>query len=146
MNDQAGPVVRFAGPSDHGFVARTGNQYIPPDRLQRMIDQQQVVVVEQDGVLVAYACVDYLGVVQPFLAAVWVLEEHRRRGVGRAILRFLEELFRARGHSALYSSCVVDEKPPQDWHRRMGFEECGFIAGLNHGDLGEVFFRKRLTE
>jgi GNAT superfamily N-acetyltransferase len=82
-----------------------------------MIDQQQAVVAERDGVPVACACVDYLGVVQPFLAAVWVLDEHRRRGVGRAILRFLEDHLRARGHSVLYSSCVVDEKPPQDWHR-----------------------------
>jgi GNAT superfamily N-acetyltransferase len=145
MIGQAEPTVRFAGPPDHAFVVRTGHQYIPPDRVRRMIDQQQVVVAERDGVPVAYACFDYLGVVHPLLAAVWVLDEHRRRGVGRAILRFLEDHLRARGHGVLYSSCVVDEKPPQDWHRRVGFEECGFIAGLNRGGVGEVFFRKRLT-
>ena len=46
--------------------------------------------------------------------------------------------------SALYSSSQVDEPPPQAWHRHMGFQECGIIAGINEGGVGEVFFRKAL--
>lgn len=29
------------------------------------------------------------------------------------------------------------------WHRHMGFEECGFITGINDG-VGELFLRKAL--
>jgi hypothetical protein len=31
------------------------------------------------------------------------------------------------------------------WHRHMGFVECGFLAGVNSGGVGEVFFVKSLT-
>jgi hypothetical protein len=27
----------------------------------------------------------------------------------------------------------------------MGFKECGIIAGINRGDIGEIFFRKQLA-
>lgn len=137
-------VVRFASPADFDFVMYTGHNYIPAQRVKWMIERQEAVVAEQDGRRVGYACVDYLGVVNPCLAALWVLEEERRRGVGKAVLRFLESHFRGRGHDVLYSSCVVVEAPPQVWHRHVGFEECGFIAGLNGEGVGEVFFRKRL--
>jgi len=49
------------------------------------------------------------------------------------------------GFDVLYSSSQVDEPKPQAWHRHMGFEECGVINGINQGDIGEIFFRKRLS-
>ena len=30
--------------------------------------------------------------------------------------------------------------------RHAGFEECGTIAGINEGGIGEVFFRKQLVD
>ena len=39
----------------------------------------------------------------------------------------------------LYRSSQVDEPDPQAWHRDVGFEECGIIAGINKG-LGESLF------
>ena len=76
-------------------------------------------------------------------ALIQVLPEYRRQGVGKALLRFIEAFLRDAGHEALYSSSQADEPEPQAWHRYMGFEECGFIAGINDG-VGEVFFRKSL--
>ena len=40
------------------------------------------------------------------------------------------------------SSSAADEAEPQAWHRAVGFEECGFVARLNHDEVGEVFFRQ----
>lgn len=37
------------------------------------------------------------------------------------------------------SSSSEDEAEPQAWRRHMGFVECGFIAGMNEGGVGEVF-------
>ena len=37
-------------------------------------------------------------------------------------------------------SSQVDEAEPQAWHRHIGFVECGILAGLNEGDVGEVFY------
>lgn len=73
-----------------------------------------------------------------------MLPEYQRRGVGKALLSYTEEFLREQGHKALYSSSQVDEMEPQAWHRHVGFEECGIIAGINEGGIGEVFFRKPL--
>jgi hypothetical protein len=32
----------------------------------------------------------------------------------------------------------------QEWQRKIGFQECGIIAGISQGGIGEVFFTKPL--
>jgi L-amino acid N-acyltransferase YncA len=59
-------------------------------------------------------------------------------------LAHLEAELRERGHALLYSSAESHAAESQAWHRHKGFEECGFIAGINSGGIGEVFFRKHL--
>lgn len=101
-------------------------------------------MAECEGRPVGYARIEYLWSLVPYLALIRVSPEHRGRGAGGAMLLYLEEYLRDRGHEALYSSSQADEPGPQEWHRRAGFEECGIIAGINEGGVGEVFFRRRL--
>jgi GNAT superfamily N-acetyltransferase len=134
--------VRFAAHDDLGFVGREGR--VAADVLRRKVEWREVVVAEQGGELVGQLRLEYLWSVVPYVALVFVAEGRRRRGVGKAMLRFAEEFLSGRGYDALYSSSQADEPEPQSWHRRVGFEECGYIAGVNRG-VGEVFFRKRLA-
>ena len=137
-----GVSVRFATLADLEFVQQ--DQYLPADIVRRKVEWQEVVVAERDGHSVGYARLEYLWSHIPYLALIRVLPESQRRGVGQAILRYLEEHLCAQGHTALYSSSQADEPEPQAWHRRVGFEECGIIAGINKGGVGEIFFRKPL--
>jgi hypothetical protein len=41
-------------------------------------------------------------------------------------------------------SSQVNEPMVQEWQRKMGFQECGIIAGIIQGGIGEVFFTKSL--
>ncbi|HUV43930.1 MAG TPA: GNAT family N-acetyltransferase [Dehalococcoidales bacterium] len=134
--------VRFATPADLTFVQQ--DRYIPADVVKRKIEWQEVIVAERDGDRIGYARLEYLWSLVPYIALIHVLPEHRRQGAGKAMLRFIEEYVRERGSATLYSSSQVNEPEPQAWHRHVGFEECGIIAGINTGGAGEVFFRKRL--
>jgi GNAT superfamily N-acetyltransferase len=136
--------VRLATPDDLAFVSRDGQ--LPSERVARMIADGQVYLATRDAQRAGYARVDYLWSKIPYLALIWVLEDHRRRGVGRTLLAAIERDARGVGHEFLYSSSQADEPTPQAWHRRMGFIECGFIAGINRGGVDEVFFRKPLSE
>ena len=81
-----------------------------------------------------------------FISLIKVSCEHQRKGVGKAMLAFVEGDLRRRGHRILLSSCVVDEYEPQKWHRHMGFSECGFLAVFPiEDDLGELFLYKELA-
>ena len=143
-------VVRFARVDDLDFAYQDG--YITAKILKSKIEAQlalnpdrieDVVVAEWNGKRVGYVRLEYLWSIVPYIALIRVLPEYRRQGVGKALFRFIETFLRNVGHDVLYSSSQADEPEPQAWHRHVGFEECGFIAGINEG-VGEVFFRKRL--
>ena len=135
-------VVRHAIPADLDFVAQ--DHYIPTEVVKRKIEQQEIVVAERRGVPVGYARLEHLWSTVPYFGLIWVLPEHRRQGAGNAMLGYIESFLRKKGHDQLFSSSQVDEPQPQAWHRHVGFRECGLIAGINDGGVGEVFFRKRL--
>ena len=136
-------LAREATTADLDFVGQDG--CVSPEIVARRIERHEVVVAECDGRRVGYVRLEYLWSLIPYIGMIRVSEDHRRRGVGRAMLGFIEAFLRERGHEALYSSSQADEPEPQAWHRHMGFQECGIITGMNEGGVGEVFFRKRLT-
>ena len=98
-------------------------------------------IAEWNGKQVGYVRLEYLWSTVPYIVLIRVLLEYQRQGVGKALLRFIETFLRDARHDTLYSSWQADDPEPQAWHRHVGFEECGFIAGIND-DVGEVFFRK----
>ncbi len=134
--------VRFATLADLDFAQQ--DRYIPAEVVKRKIEWQEVIVAERRGSLVGYVRLEYLWSLIPYITLIYVLPEHRRQGIGKAMLRYIEAFLRDKGHDALYSSSQANEPEPQAWHRHVGFEECGIVAGINAVGVGEVFFRKRL--
>lgn len=132
--------VRHAIVDDMTFVWRDAK--IPAVRLERMIADSQVFLATLKGEPVGFARLEYLWAKFPFLASIFVSEQHRGRGVGGALLAAIEREQREAEQPFLYSSSQADESAAQAWHRRSGFAECGFIAGINRDGIGEVFFRK----
>ena len=82
-----------------------------------------------------YMRLEYLWSIVPYIALIQVLPEYRRQGVGKALLRFHRKHFSARQvmkHSIVHRKLTKPETPSVGigmW----GFEECGFIAGINEG-------------
>jgi len=138
--------VRFAELKDSAFCIRSDYKHITKDTLKRRIEEKAVILAEVDGKPAGYLRVEYLWLVVPYVSHVSVHEKHRKKGVGTAMIKFLEEYLRRRGHKVLYSSSQANEREPQMWHRRIGFEECGYIAGINEGGIGEIIFRKMLEK
>jgi ribosomal protein S18 acetylase RimI-like enzyme len=134
--------VRRATADDIGFVSQDG--YLPERIVRRRVEDGDVFVAERGGERVGYLRLEHLWAKLPYIELIRVLPLHRRVGVGRALLAAAEADAVARRHAAIYSSSQMDEAEPQAWHRRMGFEECGVLAGVNEGGIGEVFFRKVL--
>lgn len=135
--------VRFASVGDED-VCRSFDKYLPPASLSYKLREQEILLAEEADEPIGYLRLDYLWGRMPFVDLILVRQGNRKRGVGRALLSALERYLSEAGHSCLYSSSQVDESAPQSWHRRVGFAECGIIAGMNEGGVGEVFFRKNL--
>lgn len=134
------PSLRFATLADLTFVQTD----LPLAVVERKLAAQEILLAEVENAPVGFLRLEFLWSHIPYIALIRVVPEYQRQGVGKALLAFLEHHLQQHGHTLLYSSSQANEAEPQAWHRHLGFEECGFIAGMNEGGVGEVFFRKRL--
>lgn len=132
--------MRPAQHADLAFAAQDG--YVGEERVARQIAAGEVWIAEDGAVPLGYLRLEYLWGRIPYIALIRILPAYRGRGAGRALLAAVEQQLAPGGHPWLYSSSQADEPEPQAWHRHMGFTECGFLAGVNAGGIGEVFFRK----
>ncbi len=135
--------ARFATYEDKDWV-QSRDTLVTDEMFQYKLKQKEIVVGELDGKKVGYLRLEYWYLVMPFMGLVVVEEGCRNKGIGRAMLGFLEEHLVKSGYSVLYSSSDVNEPEPQAWHRHMGFKDCGIISGMNKDGIGEVVFRKDL--
>jgi ribosomal protein S18 acetylase RimI-like enzyme len=135
--------IRFARANDLEICAAF-DAGVPTDRLARKLAADEILLAETEGEVFGYLRLEYLWLKLPFIGLIHVAAQRRGAGVGRAMLEFLESHLRDRGHDVLLSSSRVDAHSAQQWHRRMGFEECGTLAGVNADGVGEMFFRKEL--
>ena len=137
--------IRFAHPADLDGCLALDHATVPAEIVKLKITAREIVVAEKAGQLVGYLRLEYLWSLVPYIALIWVVADQRRQGIGKALLHYLENALLDGGHAALYSSSQADETEPQAWHRHVGFRECGIIAGINEGGVGEIFFRKELS-
>ena len=137
-------LVRFAGPEDLEWCVVEDGQ-VTEQVIRHKIANDEIIVAEIDGQLIGYIRLEFLWSIKPYIGLVFIEEGYRREGIGRKMLRFLEDHLKKYGYEELYSSSDVSEPEPQAWHRANGFVECGIINGINEGDIGEIFFRKTLV-
>ena len=131
--------VRVAGEGDLAWLVEHDGHLGEAD-LRPKVAASEVFLAEVGGRPAGLVRIDLLWSWIPVVAQV--LEGDRRRGVGRAMMEFVRARARAQGVGFVLSSSAADEAEPQAWHRAVGFEECGFVARLNHDAVGEVFFRQ----
>ncbi|MBD3408379.1 MAG: GNAT family N-acetyltransferase [Candidatus Lokiarchaeota archaeon] len=137
-------LVRYATDKDIDWCNSFDN-HVSREVIENKIRLSHIIIAEKESERAGYVRLEYMYSQIPFLALIRVVEEFRRKGIGRKLLEFIEEQHVKKGHSILMSSSTINEAEPQAWHRYMGFEECGIIAGMNEGGVGEVFFRKSLS-
>jgi GNAT superfamily N-acetyltransferase len=85
----------------------------------------ECLLAEDDGVAVGFALFfptysTWLGRPGVWLEDLFVLEAHRRRGIGRALLTRVAELAVARGCGRLEWSVLDWNTPARDFYRRLG--------------------------
>jgi GNAT superfamily N-acetyltransferase len=136
-------LIRWARPTD--LEVPVVSRGVPHAVLQTRFAARGIAVAEHASRAIGALQLEYLWGTRPYIALIRVQPEHQRRGAGRALLAFVENALRHDGHDALLSSSQEDEAESQAWHRHMGFVDCGILAGINEGGVGEIFFRKRLS-
>jgi GNAT superfamily N-acetyltransferase len=135
--------VRFGAETDKEWCQRT-DSHLTDDVFRFKAQNDEIVIGELDGERVGYLRLEYWYLALPFVGLIIVDEQHRNKGLGGAMLAFLEEHLVKSGYDVLYSSSDVNEPPPQAWHRHTGFNDCGVITEMNDEGASEILFRKHL--
>jgi GNAT superfamily N-acetyltransferase len=135
--------VRFATETDKEWCQGI-DSHLTDDVFWFKVQNDEIVIGELDGERVGYLRLEYWYLALPFVGLIIVEEKHRNKGVGRAMLTFLEGHLVKTGYDVLYSSSEAGEPEPQAWHRHMGFKDCGVITEMNDEGASEILFRKYL--
>jgi N-acetylglutamate synthase-like GNAT family acetyltransferase len=101
-------------------------------RLERLAasDADRLFVAEEGGAVVAVAGIHVSRSIEydrdaAKVSALVVDEEHRRRGIGEALMARIEEEARARGCVLLFLTTAERRKDAHEFYRRVGLEETG---------------------
>jgi len=137
-------IVGLLAVEDEFRLAGTPEWFLMDDAwFQRKIDRDELLIAEDDGI-VGYLMWTSLWRL-PWIEFARVLADRRREGVGRALVRELEDRLRADGGWMLLSSSTGTDEDAIAWHRAIGFKDGGRIEWkMWRGAPPEVLHYKEL--
>ncbi|GAB2615628.1 GNAT family N-acetyltransferase [Pseudactinotalea suaedae] len=136
-----GAVVRPVRAADHAFLTEH-ERHISADELHGVIARGRVLVSEVDGAAAGWLRWGLFWDQIPFMNLLMVLEPHRGRGLGRALVEVWERAMAADGHSLVLTSTLATESA-QHLYRHLGYVDSGSL--LLPGEPTELVLRKELT-
>jgi len=105
--------------------------------IRRVVEQAACYVAMQGGLL-GYAVLEYTFFEQGFISMLYVRTDHRRSGVGMALMSHLETICRTR---KLFTSTNLSNRPMQTLLSRLGYHLSGVIHDLDEGDPELVYVK-----
>jgi ribosomal protein S18 acetylase RimI-like enzyme len=146
------PAVRLATPGDACAIAALSRDYIEyglgwsytPERILRAIRSRTAnVAVIHERALLAAGIMDY-GDTTAHLVLLGVHPAHRRRGLGRHLLAWLEQCALTAGLEKVSVEARADNPGALDFYRRQGFAVRARDAGYYRGVVDAVCLEKPL--
>lgn len=134
-------VVRPAVPADASFLI--AHDHVPSDVITRCIESDRILVLEFGGELVGWLRWGLFWDEIPFMNMLFVLETHRGRGFGGALMDVWESAARRSGHETVMTSSQADEES-QHLYRKRGYTDCGAL--ILPDQATELIFRKELGD
>jgi ribosomal protein S18 acetylase RimI-like enzyme len=130
--------IRIAAREDYSQLARL-DHHISPAVLARKIEQREVIVAVENGVVIGWLRYGYFWDSIPFMNLLTVVEERRGQGIGTQLTAYWETMLRAQGFTEVLTSTLAHERG-QFLYRKLGYEDCGAL--LFPGEPLEIIMRK----
>ena len=134
-------MIRLATEEDIEFLA-DHDEHLTRAAISGKIRRMEVYIVEQSATPVGWARYNLFCDTIPFLTSLHILDGHRRRGLGTALVLFWEERMRERGFTHCLTSTQADEQA-QFFCRKIGYSDSGSML-LPEQAATEIILTKHL--
>ena len=134
--------VRYAVLEDEAWI-RINDDLLRSDLIRRKISTKEVLLAELCGVPTGLLRFSYLWDTVPFMNLLFIVEEHRERGIGSKLVTSWEEMMKADGYQYVMTSTQADETA-QHFYRKIGYRDCGSLLHPGQTPL-EILLIKDLS-
>jgi len=123
-----------------------GNDYITLKQYDKhisenKIENKEVYIVEEDGKIIGWLRYNLFWDSVPFMNMIYFLEEYRKKGIGKKLVKHWEEDMKHKGYNNVLTSTQSNEEA-QHFYRKIGYTEIGGFKYFD--DPYEIIFQKIL--
>ena len=108
------------------------------DFIVRAVENQCCWVIEENQKILGYGVLDHNFFGFGFVWMLYVDHKHRRRGLGRQMMLYLERICVT---AKLFTSTNESNQPAQSLLEELGYQRSGIIENLDEGDPELVYFK-----
>ena len=121
------------------------DRHLPEAAFEEMVRDGRGYVLLEDGEPAGLMRWNLFWDMIPFCTLLFVAEDRRGRGLGRALMARWEADMKALGHGMVLTSTQVDETA-QHFYRKLGYRDCGGLTLdiPGYGQPMELFMAKEL--
>lgn len=118
--------IRFVTTADKRFWYSL-DKHLPEAEFDKKVRDRQGYVLLADDMPAGVLRYNLFWDILPFCTLLFIEEQHRRGGFGRALMEFWEQDMRSRGYGMVLTSTQVDEDA-QHFYRKLGYKDCGGLT------------------
>ncbi|MGD1895444.1 MAG: GNAT family N-acetyltransferase [Phormidesmis sp.] len=135
--------VRYANEGDFVWLADS-DSHVSNEWVSRCITNKEYLICDDKRGQIGFLRYSFFWGTIPYMDMIFVLENHRRIGVGTALFNFWETKMRESNATILMTSFTAGEEASYDWHRRNGFKKSGQLTFGQLDPTPEIFLVKNL--
>lgn len=148
------PTIRLAAAADAEAIALMSRDHIEhglgwswtPRRVLKSIEEgsTNVAVLHEDGAILGFGIMSY-GEVKAHLSLLCVAPDRRQRGLGAALLMWLEKCALTAGLERIQLEARADNPGAIAFYQDQGYSAIGSVAGYYRGEVDALRLQKMLA-
>ena len=130
--------IHYAGDDDLLWL-KEHDEHISEKTLKHKIENKEVYVVKNNGKIIGWLRYNLFWDNIPFINMIYILEECRKMGIGKELVKHWEHEMKQNGYKNVLTSTQSNEDA-QHFYRKLGYKEIGGFKYFD--DPYEIMFQK----
>ncbi|EOL46081.1 hypothetical protein RV11_GL001193 [Enterococcus phoeniculicola] len=115
--------------------------HLSKEKIKEKIERQEIFLAKENNKIIGFLRFNYFWDELPFINLLFVEADHRKQGIGSALMNAFEQQMKELGYSQILLSTQSDEEG-QHFYRKLNYTDCGAL--LLSKEPTELFFVKKL--